>query len=403
MRAPAAAREEGRGGRSVPPLSEGQLHALWLGQRFPPGALTTSEGARVEVLYRGRPSAGAGPDFRDALLLAGGLPRRGDVELHVRSSDFHRHGHHRDLAYSRLALHLVFEDDVGSPTPLPGGGLAPVVALAPWVARRRGQLARWLAEPPRWEEPCRSAVARLGTLEVSSTLERLGLERLRERGERWQRRLATEGPDQALYAGVLEACGYGPNRGAFRALAVVLPWREAAAGLPGSLLRASGLTGGPGALPASAWQLSGLRPRNHPRARLHGVGLLLRRLARPALAEGALRAVQGAPDGRHLAAALVVREGEVTLIGTGRAVEVAANALLPFALARAWQGGGEGLAARVEALYRELPDPGGYGVTAFLERNLALSGRIAAVRRQGLLHLVGGYCSQGGCGRCPLS
>src|SRR5690606_23198086 len=88
---------------------------------------------------------------RDALFLApSGVTLAGDIEVHLRASDFARHGHATDPAYSRVVLHLCWVDDrdePGSPTLLPDGPLpptppgsrphaAPTVALAPYLDAR---------------------------------------------------------------------------------------------------------------------------------------------------------------------------------------------------------------------------------------------------------------------------
>ena len=100
-------------------LSEAVLVRLWAGQRFPAAALVTCHGVPVRVLHPGRRGRGPGPDFRDALVAApsGGV-LRGDVELHLRASDFLAHGHHRDERYDGLVLHVVFEDDAEEDTAL---------------------------------------------------------------------------------------------------------------------------------------------------------------------------------------------------------------------------------------------------------------------------------------------
>ena len=61
-------------------------------------------------------------------------------------------------------------------------------------------------------------------------------------------------------------------------------------------------------------------------------------------------------------------------------------------------------AAQARACFARLPRPGPYGALAFLETNLRVAGRpLDARRQQGLLALYKTECTQGGCGRCPLS
>ncbi|HXH22576.1 MAG TPA: hypothetical protein VNN10_11135, partial [Dehalococcoidia bacterium] len=84
------------------------------------------------------------------------------------------------------------------------------------------------------------------------------------------------------------------------------------------------------------------------------------------------------------------------------AVEVLLNAVLPFAAAVRPE-----LEGRCLELAASLPALPPYGKTAFLEANLAPAGRRRTTRtpleQQGLLALHAEWCSQGGCGRCPLS
>ena len=186
------------------------------------------------MIYQGRDGRGPGPDFRNALISGPSrLPLRGDVELHVRSSSFRAHGHHRDPAYGNVILHVVFEDDTGADTPLPGGRVAPVIALAPWVAARAGELERWLAQPLLWREPCHDAVMRMGAEGAGAAVDAEGDRRFDEKAARISERIGQAGIEQALYEGILEALGYGGNAGAMLALARLLPWRLLSGALAG--------------------------------------------------------------------------------------------------------------------------------------------------------------------------
>ncbi|TAK63089.1 MAG: DUF2851 family protein, partial [Dehalococcoidia bacterium] len=278
------------------PLTEAQLTEIWRGRRYPAGALVTRAGVPVNVIFQGRPGRGPGPDFRGAVIAGpSGVPLRGDVELHVRASSFRAHGHHVDPAYAGVILHVVFDDDLGTDTQLPGGGSSPVVALAPWVAQRADELRRWLAQPLLWREPCHDAVMRLGVDGAVAALDAEGDLRFETKVARARDAVWAGGADQALYEGLLEALGYGGNGPAMLQLARRLPWRDLAAragdgatralGLEPLLLGAAGLLPsqrghrgpidgyaaaleatfareGLAALPRGSWRLWGIRPAN---------------------------------------------------------------------------------------------------------------------------------------------
>ncbi|MEX2237914.1 MAG: DUF2851 family protein [Dehalococcoidia bacterium] len=378
-------------------LLERELYEIWMGQRFPAGALGLPDGSLLRVVYRGRPGRGAGPDFRDAIIARGdGALLKGDVELHVRASDFRRHGHGADPAYDRVALHVVFYHDGGATIASSGRELL-TVALAPWVATRAGELQRWLEQPPLWQEPCHDAVARLGGEEVGARLRRLGIRRLRQKAAALRKRVLAQGFEDAVYRELLEAVGFGPNRHVFRALAAATSWHEV---LPA-----------PASVLSTALAAEGLiferptRPGAGGDQRLAGAAALIARLGRfgnGSLA-GALEVVLGeAEDGAALVLALEV-EGDGPkggqMIGRGRAAEIAVNVILPAALVM-------GHEKRALALYESAPDPGSYGLTAYLEGILRRQDPAVlrgAAERQGLLLMQKEYCTQGGCGSCPLS
>jgi hypothetical protein len=444
-----------------PALCEADLVRLWEGQRFPPKALTSREGLDLRVVYRGRPAAGPGPDFRDAVIAAGGQEWRGDVELHVAASTFRRHGHHRDPAYDNLVLHVVFWDDERRETRLACGRSVPTLALAPWVARRAEELRRWLARPPRWQEPCRTAVARLGWAAVVGVLEEAGDARLREKADALAAAMAAAGEEEVLYRGLLEGLGYSRNRDPFRCLAEALPWhalrRLLAAQPPEDRLLAAeaALLGSAGFLspemsaepyvaalqerwwaqlggdkrqetrdtnavrvscpafgvpPYLAWEVRG-RPGNHPARRLAGAARLLLRYVDGGLLSGLLGPVRAGPAA--LSSALEVQaEGfwrdyyDLTrgptrlpagLIGPGRAGELAVNTVLPFALAWGEGHGDAALAEAAVAAFRRYPCASSYGLLRSLSAALGRRVVVGARGQQGMLYLFRRYCRQGGC------
>jgi hypothetical protein len=442
-----------------PRLSEADLMRLWEGQRFPPEALVNREGLALRVVYRGRPAGGPGPDFRDAVIGGGEQEWRGDVELHVAASAFRQHGHHRDPAYDNVVLHVVFWDDERLETQLACGRSVPTLALAPWVARRAEELHGWLARPARWQEPCRTALARLGPAPVAAILEDAGDVRFREKADAFAAAMAVMEEEEVLYRGLLEGLGYSRNRDPFRRLAEALPWRALRSllaaerpqgrvvaaeavllGTAGFLLtevsgdpyvaalqerwRAQSAAEAPVPLvsPFLLWELTG-RPQNHPARRLAAAARLLARYVDGGLRVGLLAAVSPGPAA--LAGALrVPTDGfwrdhyDLTsgparlpagLIGPGRAGELAVNIVLPFALAWGESHGDASLAEAAIAVFRRYPRPSSYGVLKSLSAALGSRLTAGARRQQGMLHLFRRYCRRGGCAgdvagqnRCPL-
>jgi hypothetical protein len=410
------------------PISEAELAFIWQGQRYPPGALTWADGTSVVVSSPGRPGRGPGPDFRDAVVRIGTQDRKGDVEVHLRASGFRAHGHQWDPAYDRLVLHVVFEDDAGGETRLAGGGVVPVASFAPWVKARAADIASWLQREPLWREPCAEAVGTLGPDVVYERLRAAGEARFRKRAAALAGEIAVQGPDQTLWAALLDGLGYGGDRDGFRRLAGALPLAllrqetgrrlDAAAGDAGGereakavraagvalavLLSVAGLTPPAPGLPRLAPPLRAAgRPANHPAARLGSAAGFF--------------ALTGGEPARFAAETLARADCVRTLrklwsvpgqdagfrTGQARLVELLINAVLPFVAAMA-----PGMARRCLDFAAALPAPGPYGKTRLLESNLNRGGRrvpAGALEQQGLLAVHADWCSQGGCGRCPLS
>ncbi len=284
--------------------SEAVLARLWGGQRFPADALVTLAGARVHVLHPGLRGRGAGPDFRHARVkMADGLVRIGDVELHVRATDFRAHGHHNDARYNHVVLHVVFEDDIGADTLLSCGRRVPVVALAPWARRRTQDLSAWLGRPERWEQPCHDAVQRIGVERVRTTLEALGQQRFEARVATLASRMEREPGAGVLYGALVAGVNLGGQHGSEALLLQMLPWSRLEPVLDEGVEAEALLLGSAGWLPCqqgarvsdshesrleAAWQAAGgtshvdpprssQRPANHPARRLAGLACLLRK------------------------------------------------------------------------------------------------------------------------------
>ena len=92
-------------------FSEDFLHFIWQFKLFTTQQFFTTQGEQVTILQTGILNKNAGPDFAKAKLLIANTTWVGNVEIHLKSSDWFLHQHHVDKAYDNVILHVVYEDD----------------------------------------------------------------------------------------------------------------------------------------------------------------------------------------------------------------------------------------------------------------------------------------------------
>lgn len=188
------------------------LHYVWLHKLFPPGGLTTDGGLPVDVVDPGLPNGNAGPDFAGAKVRIGSTLWAGDVELHLRSSDWHRHGHDSDAAYNRVVLHVA--ERIDAPVTTAAGERVPQVAL-PVPDELRSHYKALLAE--EGFPPCRSILPHVERPAARAWLTALGVERLEEKTQHVVDVLRRTGGDweRTFFVILARAFGFGVNGEAF--------------------------------------------------------------------------------------------------------------------------------------------------------------------------------------------
>lgn len=73
--------------------------------------LKTTNNEPLRILHVGMYNTGSGPDFFNGRIELNQLQHSGNIEMHVKSSDWYAHGHHEDPAYDNVILHVVYEHD----------------------------------------------------------------------------------------------------------------------------------------------------------------------------------------------------------------------------------------------------------------------------------------------------
>ncbi|TCI91823.1 DUF2851 family protein [Tenacibaculum sp. M341] len=92
-------------------MKEKFLHYVWKYKLLDFNRLKTIDGERIYIVNTGQENTNTGPDFFNAKIEIEGQLWFGNVEIHIKSSDWYLHKHEKDENYDAVILHVVFEND----------------------------------------------------------------------------------------------------------------------------------------------------------------------------------------------------------------------------------------------------------------------------------------------------
>ncbi len=211
--------------RNPPAMKEDLLHYAWRMRRFDPKDLRTTDGQPLQILSPGQHNdTHQGPDFSDARVRIGDTLWAGSVEIHVRASDWLRHGHQDDPRYRNVVLHVVFEADAEVADA--HGQPLPTLELKGRLDETLLQRYYRLVHGDGWV-PCARQLYAVPELVRTGWLERLVAERLESRAAHIESLLADTHSDweEAFYRWLLRAWGTKVNASAFEWLGRAAPLR----------------------------------------------------------------------------------------------------------------------------------------------------------------------------------
>ncbi len=200
-------------------MKEDFLHYVWKLKRFRFLNLKTSEGSPVEIYSTGTHNHHAGPDFLNARIRIDGQLWAGNVEIHVKSSDWYLHGHEKDNNYNNVILHVVWEDDIA--VFRKDNTAIPALALKAIVSKTTiGNYKRLFTTNKRFIN-CEKHLASADNFVWQNWLERLYVERLEEKSEFIFRELKDSGNDweAVLFRLLMKNFGLHINGAAFYSIA----------------------------------------------------------------------------------------------------------------------------------------------------------------------------------------
>lgn len=158
-------------------MKEDFLHYIWKFKKFDFWRAVTVEGVQVTLIDAGSANINSGPDFFNSRVKLGDQVWAGNVEIHIKSSDWYAHGHQTDPAYDNVILHVVWEDDIA--VYRQDNTAIPTLELKKLVSDKTLQSYRDLLLAPnrKWIN-CETDFSEFEDFELRNWMERLYLERL---------------------------------------------------------------------------------------------------------------------------------------------------------------------------------------------------------------------------------
>ena len=194
------------------------LYYLWE-NRLLSKDLKTVDGNEVEIFNPGFRNLDSGPDFLEAKIKMDGKLWAGHVEIHVKTSDWNRHGHQFDKAYQNVVLHVVYEHDTMVND-------IPVLELKGRFDGRLFEDYQRFVSAKSWI-PCERSIGQIQAFTLVGWLDRMAIERVEQKSEKVTKILKASQFDweDTLYRLLMRYFGMKVNNDAFEYLANILPFK----------------------------------------------------------------------------------------------------------------------------------------------------------------------------------
>ncbi|GGE36612.1 DUF2851 family protein [Psychroflexus planctonicus] len=207
-------------------MKEDFLHYVWKFAKFNTKELKTTAGEHLQIIRLGTHNQHeSGPDFFNSQIEIDNQRWAGNVEIHLKSSDWYAHGHEKDDAYQNVILHVVWEHDVDIYRT--DQSVIPTLILKDVVeASAEKNYHQLMQNQLKWIN-CEADFNSFEELKLKSWLERVFVERLEEKSKLIQQMLhqSKNNWDEVLFLMLAKNFGLKINGEAFLSLAKSIPFQ----------------------------------------------------------------------------------------------------------------------------------------------------------------------------------
>lgn len=204
-------------------MKEDFLHYLWRFKKFDTLHLKTSNEQEITIINVGQYLEQAGPDFFNAQIVIGNQKWAGNVEIHLKSSDWYVHHHEKDAAYENVILHVVWEHD--TEVFRKNNTEIPVLELKNYVSKEALANYQKLMSPKSWIF-CEKQLIDLDDFVLKNWQERLFFERLERKSKAIYNLLEQTNNDweAVLFCMLAKNFGLNTNGETFLKIAKAIPF-----------------------------------------------------------------------------------------------------------------------------------------------------------------------------------
>jgi len=203
-------------------MTEEFLHYLWKFRLYKPELYTTQDGQYLEIIHPGIKNTDAGPDFFNAKIKIGSEMWVGNVEIHLKSSDWNKHGHQNDPAYNNVILHVVAEHDTQIKTSSERVVQEWQMPIEAWNITNYKNLIETTKKIA-----CANRINLISKMEIDAWIERMAVEKLERKINNIKTLLnqSQNDWDEVFYILTARNFGFSVNGDAFEQLARQTPWK----------------------------------------------------------------------------------------------------------------------------------------------------------------------------------
>lgn len=162
-------------------MIENFLHYIWLHKKFNPLKLRTTQNESLQVISVGTHNHNSGPDFFNGRLRIAEQLWAGNIEIHVKSSEWFAHNHEQDVAYDNVILHVVYEHD--TEIFRKDGSTIPTLELKKVIDKRvLSTYYKLFSNQKKWIN-CEQNFSEVSEFTLNNWLERLYVERIERKSK----------------------------------------------------------------------------------------------------------------------------------------------------------------------------------------------------------------------------